>query len=340
MKVTMKEIAEIAGVHRSTVDKVLHNREGVSDEVRKKIQKIIDELDYRPNVLGRALQMQQNPIVIAAVLVKVDALDKIREGIEKASEEFKNFNVKIEYYIIKELSASEQVKTLEALVEKKVDGIIIIPINRSKTRDAINQAVDAGIPVITTNQDIENCRRLCFVGQGMERGAKVAGRLMKEFLRESGKIAVITNSNNLLSVKKREVVFKEFLKDKAQEIQIVETIETNDEPMTAFKKTYELLKEIPDLDGLYITCGCVRDIGYAVRLMEIQGKLRVISFEDYQDIIELMEDDTVTATLATDLNGQGYYSVKLLFEKIVYGNTPVKDFFETPLEIMVRENFY
>ena len=30
MKITIKQIAEIAGVHRSTVDKVLHNREGVS----------------------------------------------------------------------------------------------------------------------------------------------------------------------------------------------------------------------------------------------------------------------------------------------------------------------
>ena len=44
MKVTMKQIAEIAGVHRSTVDKVIHGRPGVSDDVRQKVQKIIDEL--------------------------------------------------------------------------------------------------------------------------------------------------------------------------------------------------------------------------------------------------------------------------------------------------------
>ena len=39
MKVTIKKIAEIAGVHPSTVDKVLHNRPGVSDEVRERIRK-------------------------------------------------------------------------------------------------------------------------------------------------------------------------------------------------------------------------------------------------------------------------------------------------------------
>ena len=44
MKVTMKEIAERAGVHPSTVDKVVHHRVGVSDEVRARVQAIINEM--------------------------------------------------------------------------------------------------------------------------------------------------------------------------------------------------------------------------------------------------------------------------------------------------------
>ena len=44
----------MAGVHRSTVDKVLHNREGVSQEVRERVQKIIDEYQYKPNPIGQA----------------------------------------------------------------------------------------------------------------------------------------------------------------------------------------------------------------------------------------------------------------------------------------------
>jgi LacI family transcriptional regulator len=58
MRVTMKEIAERAGVHQATVDKVVHNRVGVSDEVRAKVQAIIDELGYKPNPTGRVLQRQ------------------------------------------------------------------------------------------------------------------------------------------------------------------------------------------------------------------------------------------------------------------------------------------
>ncbi len=68
MKITIKQIAEMAGVHRSTVDKVLHNREGVSQEVRERVQKIIDEYQYKPNPIGQALKKQEKPIKIGVLL--------------------------------------------------------------------------------------------------------------------------------------------------------------------------------------------------------------------------------------------------------------------------------
>ena len=74
MGVTIKEIAEMAGVHRSTVDKVLHNRPGVSDSVRYRIQKIIDECNYQANPIGKALKMQSKELHIKVILLEVDAL--------------------------------------------------------------------------------------------------------------------------------------------------------------------------------------------------------------------------------------------------------------------------
>ena len=83
MKVTMKEIAERAGVHPSTVDKVVHHRVGVSDEVRARVQTIINELGYTPNPSGRVLQRQGKVYRISAILVEVDALPYLKKGIER-----------------------------------------------------------------------------------------------------------------------------------------------------------------------------------------------------------------------------------------------------------------
>ncbi len=52
---TIKEIAKIAGVSRSTVSRVINNDPNVSEETRAKVQAIIDEMDYEPNPVARSL---------------------------------------------------------------------------------------------------------------------------------------------------------------------------------------------------------------------------------------------------------------------------------------------
>src|SRR3954453_10600748 len=50
------EIARRAGVSRSTVSYPLSGKRTVSEETRRRIQAVIDELDYRPNAAARALK--------------------------------------------------------------------------------------------------------------------------------------------------------------------------------------------------------------------------------------------------------------------------------------------
>lgn len=55
--VGVKEIARRANVSIATVDRVLHNRTGVSEATKEKITAIIKELNYQPNLLARRLAM-------------------------------------------------------------------------------------------------------------------------------------------------------------------------------------------------------------------------------------------------------------------------------------------
>lgn len=57
MAVTLKQIAELAGVSRGTVDRALYNRGRVKPEVAERIRKIADDLGYQPNRAGKALAM-------------------------------------------------------------------------------------------------------------------------------------------------------------------------------------------------------------------------------------------------------------------------------------------
>ena len=54
---SIKEIAEKARVSIGTVDRVLHNRKGVSKETKAKIQRIVTATGYTPNIYARNLSL-------------------------------------------------------------------------------------------------------------------------------------------------------------------------------------------------------------------------------------------------------------------------------------------
>ena len=165
MGVTIKQIAEMAGVHRSTVDKVLHKRPGVSDSVRARVQKIIDECGYEANPIGKALQMQDKELKIKVILLEVDALEYLKKGIADAMKEYASFHIALEYVVTPYSEIAEQAAELQKCRDEKPDGIILSPINAPEIVEAIGGCKYAGIPVITINTDIKGSERLCFIGQ-------------------------------------------------------------------------------------------------------------------------------------------------------------------------------
>lgn len=340
MKITIKKIAEIAGVHPATVDKVLHNRPGVSNEVRERVQKLIDELGYKPNPAGRVLQQQGKEFVIAAILVEVDALPYIKKGIEKGIREQTGLDIKIHWYLTSFSDAGLQAQYIDRATEEKADGIIVSPINSNRVRAAINRAADAGIPVVATNSDIEGARRLCYVGQEGLRASRVAGRTIGNLLGGKGRIAIISSAvdseNNSFHVKVREDGFRDFLRDNFPEIEIVTAVESFEDPETTYQETLNLLRSCPDLDGLYITCGGVSQVGRAVRESG-RSDLKTLSFEKYPEILELLRDDIIDVTIDSELERQGELPVQIIMDQLVLKKAPPSENIFTDIRILIKE---
>lgn len=340
MKATIKEIAKIAGVHRATVDKVLHNRVGVSDEVRQKVQQIIDQVEYRPNPAGQILQKQGREYRIAAVLVNVDALPFLKAGIQAGVEQQTGFNIRMEYHITNFQEAQKQAAVLQKLISEKVDGIIISPIHSEQVREAVNKAAEAGIPVVTIDSDID-AQRLCYVGLDSVKASRVAGRLMGQFLNGHGKVAVVSSAvpeeNNTHCVAIREHEFAEFVERNYPRIELVDRVESLENAQITYQKTREILQDHPDLRGLYVTCGGVPEVGRALRESGREQDIVVISYEDYPKILELMREGVIDCTLAGDLRRQGALPVQIIMNYLVFGKKPEHDKMFTEIKILVKE---
>lgn len=340
MSVTIKEIAEMAGVHRSTVDKVLHNRPGVSDPVRKRIQKIIDECNYQVNPIGKALKMQEKKFCIRVILLEVDALGFLKKGIEEAQTGYHTFHVEVQYTTMPYTDVIAQQLALKEAVRDRVDGIVLSPINTDKIAKEIDVCTDNGIPVITVNTDIKGTRRLCYIGQDGFKAGKMAGRLMGEFLGGKGKVAVFTSdgdSYQSFPFGTRTDGFRQLLCENYPEIEIMPDIYTKEQSAVIHREMTKLCQSEKNFNGIFITCGGVRAVGDVLEEYE-RKDVKFICYENYPEIMELLKKDIVTVTLDSEIEKQGKQSLEILLDFLIYERKPAKKHLYSETRILLKES--
>ena len=91
------DIAKMAGVSVGTVDRVIHNRGRVSEENRKKVQAILEMVNYQPNLMARSLasKKQYHFLLQSPRLLLRRSREAISEGIDKAASEMGSYNITI-----------------------------------------------------------------------------------------------------------------------------------------------------------------------------------------------------------------------------------------------------
>lgn len=340
MSVTIKQIAEMAGVHRSTVDKVLHNRPGVSDPVRRRVQKIIDECNYEANPIGKALKMQDKELRIKVILLEVDARSYLEKGVEEELKKYGSFQIELDYMTIPYSETEKQVRALRSCIGEKVQGVILSPINSPEIVKEIDACTLAGIPVVTVNTDIKGSQRLCFIGQDGFKAGRVAGRLMGEFLRGQGKIAVFTSdgdNHQSFPFGTREGGFRQIIAEAYPYIQVMENIHTQEKSQVIRREMRKLCENEKKLSGIFITCGGVKAVGDVLEEYERED-IKLICYENYPEIIELLKKDIVTATLDSDIEEQGKKALEVLMDYLIYDRMPVRKHLYSEIKIMLKES--
>ena len=96
-RVTLKEIAERAGVSIGTVDRALNNRPGVSERSKRRVEQIAAELGYRPNRFASALSRRSEKRIAAVFPDRPAAFyGEIERGVDRAAAELRDFGVSVE----------------------------------------------------------------------------------------------------------------------------------------------------------------------------------------------------------------------------------------------------
>ena len=124
---TLDDIAKIAGVSRATVSRVVNNQSNVSDRMRQRVQKIIDETGFQPNLVARSLVSKQTKLLGLVIPNNIHGFfadpyySRLVEGISQACN---FFDYTLSLFVFQ--TEDDQRKIFPRLTQGRfVDGIIV-----------------------------------------------------------------------------------------------------------------------------------------------------------------------------------------------------------------------
>lgn len=339
MRVTIKSVAEAANVSRGTVDKVLNDRSGVSDEVREKVRKIAKGLGYTVNLAGKILAFQKNPIKIGVIISnKKNVLFKeIYKGIKLAHNELKDSGIIIEYCFMQKFDVNEQLKYIKELEKKNIRALALAPLDEETVKNELNRLTKKDIKIITFNTDVPGINKICFVGQDLKKSGRVAGQLIGDLLPNGGEVAIITGPTKIKALEERIAGFEEMIETEYVNIKIIDTMEIVYDQKSSYLKTMELFAAHPNLNAIFITGGGIGGVGRALYQLN-KNNVKVVCFDLLPETIELMKDKTINFTITQEPLMQGYLPIRILFDYFFLNKMPEKEQLYTKLEIKIKEN--
>lgn len=217
-KIRIKDIAERSGVSVGTVDRVLHNRPNVSGKARAKVETVLKEINYQPNMYASALAYNRK-YTFCCLLPDHDRnayWTSVEKGLQQCILNRGDFHLSLitEYY--DQFEGSSFAAAAERIWDKKPDGVVIVPQNFDVTQTFCRRLQGQGIPFVFLDSNVPEIEPLAFFGQDSLKSGYFAGRI---FMMQAGEHARRILLMKLMSKGRvasrqqeyREVGFREYM---------------------------------------------------------------------------------------------------------------------------------
>ncbi len=339
--IRIKDIAEKAGVSIGTVDRVLHKRGEVSEETRKRIMQIIQELDYRPNILASTLASKKS-IVFATLIPKAANPEsfwtKPQLGIEKAMAQLRQYGIKVIQYFFEMDNAQSFAAESEKLLAENPDGVLLAPWLQKEALDLTRRLDEKAIPYVFIDSILPGAHPISFVVQSSFHSGYLAAKLIDYGTPENGLLLLIhiekrINRSNHLT--EREEGFLHYFQshpDKKQQIKKLEISGGSEELQLKLK---EMGIELCNVDGIFVTNSKVHLAADCFKTLCKTPK--IVGYDLITRNLELLRQGKIDFLICQKPEAQGYSAINQLFDFLVKKEKISKENY-TSIDIITAEN--
>lgn len=339
----VKEIARRANVSIATVDRVLHQRPGVSAATKSKITAIIEELNYQPNIIASRLASRKVfnfAVLIPKVSKETDFWQAPLDGITRAEGAVKEYGVNVSFYFFNLEDRKSFEKQAKVILKSEMDGVLVAPSFIDEAIRFTASCRERKIPYVLIDSNIPKQEGLCYIGPHLFRSGYLSAQLMSFTLGEKSEILVVNiakevdDHNYLMQI---EEGFRAYFKYHNLYHEIVKTDVTLTDYLSVEQGLSGVFKAHPRIKAVFVTNSRVFSVARYLEKMKKENVF-LIGYDFLHENIEYLKRGIIDILICHKPEEQGYKGIMALYQHLVLG-TEVEKIVFMPIDIITQENY-
>lgn len=336
MAVTIQKIAELSGVSRGTVDRVLHGRPNVNPMIREKVVRAAEKLGYQSPVPPKSADCRQAAILIPQ-WTDGHFNRQIVSGIRKALRYIADPAFILTEQPLRTMTMQELLRAMDEQIRSGVDGLIIRAENTPEVRAAIEQAVQKGVTVITYDADVPHSGRLCHAGQDLVRAGAIAAGVMARLIRPPEHVLIVTGNLRMEAHKGRVDGFCCRLLELGFSEDAYRVIETNEMPELTGELVAQALQADSRLHAVYMACQPLSSCIAGIRKARRTTRPHIVCNDLTPTAKRYLREGTVDFVIGQSFSQESFHAVLAMYQMLLRGVQPKRELYYTDLRLITQE---
>jgi ribose transport system substrate-binding protein len=225
---------------------------------------------------------------------------------------------------------------VEDAITKKMDAILLAPLDQDALNPGVQKAMAAGIKVVIIDSAVST-NHVVFLATDNGAAGRTAADTLAKLIGERGKVAIINAQPGAATAMIRENDFKDQMR-KYPGISIVGTQYSDGDRTRALNIATDFMTANPDLAGIYATNeGSTVGAGNAIDQAGKAGRVRFVGFDWSADTKALVEKNVLDASMVQNPYQMGYLGVQAAVD-LVTGKALASKNVDTGVTVVTKAN--
>ncbi len=340
-KITIKQIAALAGVSLGTVDRVIHRRGRVSHANQERIEAILKEHNYCPNILARSLssKKQYNLLCLLPKSERGDYWETVVWGIQKAQQEFADFHVKIEYIFFAHEPTAFENAVSEAL-KKNPDGVLLVPLFRKESIILVTHLKERKTPCVFIDSNIESIDGVSYFGHhAIQSGVVAANILASQVPKDSTILACKFIKSDVVESNQtdgRMLGFTTYFESFYPGHKIVPVEFFLTKPTLYSKVLDKVFKDHSNITGMITFSSKAFILADYIQKRQLNN-ITLLGYDLLEQNVTHLKNGNIFSLIAQHPQQQGYFGIKELVNNLLT-NVPLQRQHYMPIDILNKYN--